>query len=383
MKKLILLLALFFTGYAAHAQTTGKLLGLRYDDVGTQWIVDSISFPGHNLRDLDTITTFSYLQTGESTFDPMNHRYFHYTEKGVIVIDANTGALLDTLADTLLLLGLEYDPVSEKLYALEGSYGGGLQFMSIDPDSGTATVLDTLQGISSVALGQTTFDMCSRLYFFISNDTTVIGVNAGDGTIRDSMHFDQNQLIGMEAGNMAPTLFGLGFRDTMIDFVKYNFLTKTRTVLSSFPVISFYPGEATLDREKGFYVVNAVDYIYILDTATGAVVDTVSNASQLMGLEAIYTEYCLVIDGIQEAKHVSLEATVFPNPTSEKAALRFNEPVKDAGIELIDFSGRRVSYTAHFSGSIYSADLSGLPAGIYLLKVINAGSQAAFKVIKK
>lgn len=381
MKKLLLLAAFCVTGFFANAQISGKLLGLRY--TGTEWVVDSLSFPGHNLRDMDTITEFTYLQSGESTYDPVNKRYFHYTETGVIVIDANTGALLDTFPDTLLLMGLEYDPQSDKLYALEGSYGGGLQFMSIDPDSGTATILDTLEGINSVLLGQTTFDMCSGIYFFIS-DTTVMGLHASTGTIIDSMPTYRNQLMNMEAGNIGPTLFGLAYRDTIIDFVKYGFFSKTKTVISSFPMIDgVYQGEATLDRERGFYVVNSISHIYLLDTVTGAILDTVSNANQLMGLEAIYTEYCRIVDGIKEPKRLSLSATIFPNPANESASLRFDEPVSDASIELIDFSGKRMNYVQHFSGSVYTADLSGQPAGIYLLKVIDGGRQATFKVVKR
>lgn len=381
MRKLILLIAFCCTAYFTQAQGIAKLIGLRYD--GTRWLVDSLSFPGHHMTDLDTLTNITAIQSGESTFDPVNKRYFHYSDRGIIVVDANTGTLLDSFPDTLHLLGLEYDPEFEKLYAIYPD-ASLMRFVSVDPDSGTITILDTLDGINTEVNGVTTFDMCSHTYYFES-DENIIAVNANTGAIIDSIPRGLNEYLGLESGGTGVALYGLSIRDTMVDFVRINPYTKTQTVKSSLSFLrdGFYPGETTFSRDLGFYVLNTPSYIYVLDTAGGSVVDTISNTNNLLGLEAVYNEYCIAIDGIQETEHQSLSATVFPNPASEKASLRFNEPVTGASIEVIDFSGKRVSYIQHFSGSVYTADLSGLPDGLYLLRVADSSRQATFKVVKK
>ncbi|TVR83466.1 MAG: T9SS C-terminal target domain-containing protein [Chitinophagaceae bacterium] len=64
--------------------------------------------------------------------------------------------------------------------------------------------------------------------------------------------------------------------------------------------------------------------------------------------------------------------TVYPNPTSGKLIVAFDDVIVDAGIVLYDVNGMEVFRKQSFSGTQTSVDMSGLSSGMYFISVVTA-----------
>jgi len=81
-----------------------------------------------------------------------------------------------------------------------------------------------------------------------------------------------------------------------------------------------------------------------------------------------------VVTDVQEHKPQHLH--VYPNPASEEALVTLPRLRGEVIMELIDVQGRVVysnATTVRGTGQVVSMDVSGLPTGIYLLRVNGAG----------
>lgn len=76
---------------------------------------------------------------------------------------------------------------------------------------------------------------------------------------------------------------------------------------------------------------------------------------------------------------------VWPNPTADRAELRLDGILGDARLELMDAGGRLVEARAVVlrEGRPIPLDLSGLPAGIYTVRVIHERGAGAVRVAKR
>lgn len=76
---------------------------------------------------------------------------------------------------------------------------------------------------------------------------------------------------------------------------------------------------------------------------------------------------------------------LFPNPVDQQLYVRFSDPAKSAvTIILFDLMGRQVYSAANTEGrSLVEVDLSGLPAGAYVLHLSNQQAVQTFQVTKQ
>jgi hypothetical protein len=86
-------------------------------------------------------------------------------------------------------------------------------------------------------------------------------------------------------------------------------------------------------------------------------------------------------------QNVSMDAQVYPNPTTGDITLEFNAADQDHyQIRVMDFSGRTIDVnegTATMGLNRYRYDLSGLAQGIYLVRVERAGEVQVLRVVLK
>ena len=117
---------------------------------------------------LGTLQGVQYLSQGETTFDAINKRYFNKTNLGITIINAQTGTVIDTIANPIGMKGIEYDPNSNRLL---GSYWNGSveKFISLNLSTKTYTTFGILQGVQYLSSGVTTFDSTNKMYFNMTN----------------------------------------------------------------------------------------------------------------------------------------------------------------------------------------------------------------------
>lgn len=70
------------------------------------------------------------------------------------------------------------------------------------------------------------------------------------------------------------------------------------------------------------------------------------------------------------------EWSVFPNPVADFATVRWSDGLRPSEVQLYDLNGRKISSTVNTSGGSTELNLSGLAAGVYLVRVITQDGRA-------
>ena len=88
--------------------------------------------------------------------------------------------------------------------------------------------------------------------------------------------------------------------------------------------------------------------------------------------------------GIEEAKDIFLNVSVYPNPTTDYLELKVeNLQLSELSYKLYDISGK-VYQNKEIGNSITKIEMQNLPQGIYFIKVIDTKNKEfkTFKIIK-
>ena len=91
-----------------------------------------------------------------------------------------------------------------------------------------------------------------------------------------------------------------------------------------------------------------------------------------------------VVTGIEEAKHIFLNVSAYPHPTTDYLELKVeNLQLSELSYKLYDISGK-VYQNKEIGNSITKIEMQNLPQGIYFIKVIDTKNKEfkTFKIIK-
>lgn len=78
-----------------------------------------------------------------------------------------------------------------------------------------------------------------------------------------------------------------------------------------------------------------------------------------------------------------MDPEIFPNPVTDKLTVRTSSVSKCLTVEIENLKGTCVSQSKVFSASEVQVDFSGLPSGMYLVKVIKDQQSTVYKILKK
>ena len=152
--------------------TTPSLNNIEYDShcnclVGIYWngTVEKIASVNVATKVFTIHGTLSGVNTmagGESTFDPVNRRYFTITDIGIIVVDSNR-VMVDVIANSVYSGGLEYDPVTGQLHCWNSN--PSFHLISINPLTHAVTTVSEMEGVTSMLQGSSTMDKAQGHYY--------------------------------------------------------------------------------------------------------------------------------------------------------------------------------------------------------------------------
>ena len=134
--KIILLLALLLPVIYINAQSN-KLFGSYW--TGSEEIFTSLDMSTKTYTDIDTLVGVLTLNSGESTFDSDNGRYFRKTNLGITIIDAQNGAIIDTIANSNNMKGIEFPNKKSRLEIIENAFANEL-FVYPNPTNGLVNI---------------------------------------------------------------------------------------------------------------------------------------------------------------------------------------------------------------------------------------------------
>jgi hypothetical protein len=96
--------------------------------------------------------------------------------------------------------------------------------------------------------------------------------------------------------------------------------------------------------------------------------------------EVIQSAYAGYTVGLPEAEKVK-SFVVYPNPAKEQVTIHFTKTSNGANVLLLDASGQLVNSGVVETNDEHTIDIHNLDAGIYYIKVINAGNVSIEKLI--
>lgn len=107
-----------------------------------------------------------------------------------------------------------------------------------------------------------------------------------------------------------------------------------------------------------------------------------SNGSVAQGVQQPF-EISVVL-GLEEAKGITLQCTVYPNPTTKNVTLKIeNYDIENLSYLIFDLNGRRIK-NSKISSSETFISMENLAATIYFIKIMNLNKELKiFKIIKR
>lgn len=188
----------------------GSFHNMEYDRgsnslVGMSPTGTTVVFKAYNLTTKTGITKSTLISVdstvlGESTFDPINRRYFSNTNLGVVVIDSN-GILVDVLCSSPYLKGLEYHPITNKVYYLEWN-GNNFDFVSVEANTCSLGFIGSLVSHTSTTNGESTFDRTLGRYYTKTN-LGIVEIDVQNASVLQTFPATNN-FAGMEFMRILP-----------------------------------------------------------------------------------------------------------------------------------------------------------------------------------
>lgn len=133
-----------------------------------------------------------------------------------------------------------------------------------------------------------------------------------------------------------------------------------------------------LDCDKNSVIANAIGQTYTaMKNGNYAVIITVNDCSDTSG--CILVDNITSINGLDASNSISL----YPNPTDGKIIIQMQQALQQATIKMISIVGQQVAEQTAVSGTIFTVDLSGFAAGVYLLQIDEKANSMWVKVVKQ
>ena len=151
-------------------------------------------------------------------------------------------------------------------------------------------------------------------------------------------------------------------------------------ILSLTPV-SVLHSQATIPASGGSASGTGGSVTYTLGQIAFSVL-TGSNGSIIQGVQQPYE--ISTVTAIEDTRDISLEYTVYPNPTEGSVRLTIGSPADDKyGFQIYDQSGKLIRSRTAISHET-EISLENLPSSVYFLKVLrNSHEVIVFKIIKR
>ena len=153
--------------------------------------------------------------------------------------------------------------------------------------------------------------------------------------------------------------------------------------------------------------VSWAEYVIDMNPSNPTISGTPNNAStyNATGLTAATTYYAHVLDscgvgslsawvtipivtlsttGLNNVAPADFSVNVFPNPVKDELTVKIGGATNEGKISLMDISGKLMKTIAtDASGNTLNISMSGMPAGIYLIRYVDAGHTQTIKITKE
>lgn len=340
--------------------------------IGTYWdnpeIYTLLDITANEFIDINELADVEYLAMGESTYDPVNKRYFIITNLGITIIDAQDGIINNVINNNIGFKWIEYDKNTNIIF---GAYWNqdDLIFASLDLFSGSITDISVVSGVTGVLGGVSTYDDVNNRYF-INTNLGITVINSLNGAIVNLIP-PNGVLGGMEYNRNTNKLLCPYWNENTEVFATVDIDSGEYTDLSILEGVNFISqGVSTFDPIENIYITSTDLGITIIDASNGSIVNIIDNTIGMKGLESnfeypVNTEYVSINEQIID---------IYPNPFKSiiQVDILYEYPAEYQIYSIIGKLQKR--------GFVNNKqiDLLDLNNGIYFLKI----GEASFKIVK-
>ncbi len=320
---------------------------------------------------VNTLNTTKGIAQGITSFDKLNARYFNLTEDQIMIIDAQTGAAIDSISNTPRLYNIEFDQGSNRLVGTRWN-GSVMLFSQLDLSTMVFSDLDTIANTMGVWQGETAFDGATNRYFNVT-DWRITIIDAQTGGIIDSINDFSVRMKGIEFDAASNRLIGTRWTGTSEVFTTLDLATNTFTSFGSLPgVEGVVQGETAFDAVNNRYFNITNLGILVIDVNTGNIIDTIANTVQMKGIEL----YTILENAVVVGPLTTSGIQVYPNPAINEVTI--STEVKESPIFLTDLSGGK-TYSIKSEGASTKFNMEHLPSGCYMVRDANNNTKILVK----
>lgn len=358
-----------------------------------------------NFKIIDSIPIVKWVKVPTSTFDNVNQHYiFSASTDGVnwklYTIDVKTGSVISNPSFPILadpndnIVNWNYSNSLNKLFALHWDASQNKEyFISINTNTGTYTLIDSLPGIKWIG-GYSTVDNINNRYIFKGgpNTTTwyLYSINLANGSITSSPAYPtpNGNIIEYQYSNSLNKLFALHWdNSSSAEFLaEVNPITGTFTDINSIPGVAWIQsGYTTFDDFNKRYLFRGGDnsgnwYLYSIDAVSGTVfcnpifptfsgndniampqMDSLSGIMYALHWESVTTEIK------ENENHIF---SFFPNPFTESSQIILEKPYKEIIVFVYNASGQVVKKVTAINTSEINISRDNLSSGQYFISVV-------------
>ena len=368
------------------------------------------------------------IQPKYTAFDEINQRFIFKGADSLYnsflySIDANTGTILSNPSFPVLddpadnIIELQYDDSANVLYGLHWDNSENREyFVSINPSTGTHTLIDNLPGVNYIQIGPTctTFDKNNHRYFFKGIDfegfSHIYTINATTGQILSSPTFPNSLLedaSNFQYDNSLGKLFGMHkeYSDSLQYLVSIDPATGVYALLHSLPATEgiidapHYVSYNEVDHHFYFLGItpspDSQSRLFTIDVTTGACLSSpifpvlsqpFENVVELHFDNSSSTLYALHwgADKITSNINDKVNSPYFnlsPNPFTGYSILSLNKEYHNVVIFIYNSEGQQIRKEEFSNTSSITLKKENLSSGAYYISVICDHNQIGIQKI--
>ena len=324
---------------------------------GSSEISNTLHVPTKNFTNVNTLNGIKSLAQAETAYDPINGRYFNVTTSEIKIINTQSGLIIDSIPNYLRMRGIEYNINTD---CLIGSYWNGSNeiFTTLDLTTKTFSNVAVLNGIQSLAQGETAFDANNDRYFNMTPEAITI-INSQTGAIIDTIN-NALRFKGIEFNSNTGKLIGSHWNGTNELFTTLDLSTKIFTSIDTLMGVQYIAqGESAFDPSNNKYFNLTNLGITVIDAQSGNIMDTISNAIRFKGIELYYK--------LDKEKLNGGGLIVYPNPSENNISIVASKKNIGTTFYITDLSGCKM-VTGKLLGPSTNIDISQLKSGCYIIR---------------